>query len=80
MYGLPPLFLWIVNGCGEDLARGFAQASELYQRRANHRIELMLYAALPVAVVILGSLILFEATPAFQALIHLMDAIGDTGA
>lgn len=53
----PPLFVWLVGQGGENLAGGFARAAELYGERARHRVEMMLYAALPVAVLALGGLI-----------------------
>lgn len=53
----PPMFVWLVGQGGEDLAGGFARAAEVYGERARHRVEMMLYAALPVAVLVLGGLI-----------------------
>ncbi len=53
----PPMFVWLVGQGGEDLAGGFARAAEVYGERARHRVEMMLYAALPVAVLALGGLI-----------------------
>jgi type II secretory pathway component PulF len=56
----PPMFLWLVGHGGEDLAGGFGRAAELYGERARHRVEMMLYAALPVAVLALGGLIVCQ--------------------
>jgi type II secretory pathway component PulF len=56
----PPLFLWLVAEGGEDLAGGFARAAEIYGERARHRVEMMLYAALPVAVLGLGFLVMCQ--------------------
>jgi len=56
----PPLFLWLVGQGGEDLAGGFARAAEIYGERARYRVEMVLYAALPVAVLALGSLIVCQ--------------------
>ena len=39
----PPLFLWVVQKSGEDIAGGFQKAAEIYQARASYRIELALY-------------------------------------
>jgi type II secretory pathway component PulF len=58
----PPLFLWLVGQGGEDLAGGFGRAAEVYFERAKYRVELLLYAALPVAVVVLGGLICLQVT------------------
>ncbi|HWD20827.1 MAG TPA: type II secretion system F family protein [Verrucomicrobiae bacterium] len=73
----PPLFLWMVGHAGEDLGAGFQRASEIYQARAAHRTEMMLYAALPCAVLALGIMILTEMQPAFTELVRLMDAVGN---
>ena len=56
----PPLFLWLVGESGEDLALGFARAAEIFSERAQHRIEMLLYAALPVAVLMLGGVIICQ--------------------
>ncbi len=53
----PPMFLWLVGQGAQDLAGGFARAAEIYAERARHQVEMMLYAALPVAVLALGGLI-----------------------
>ena len=46
----PPLFIWLVEHGREDLAAGFQRAAEIYQSRATHRAELLLYSALPCSV------------------------------
>ncbi len=76
---IPPLFLWIVNKGGEDVAAGFQKAADLYQGRANYRIELLLYGALPVSILFLGQMILWEVMPLMQALVRLMNMLGDMG-
>jgi len=50
----PPLFVWIVSNAREGMADGFRQAAELYHRRATQRVDALLYAALPVSVIVLG--------------------------
>lgn len=75
----PPLFLWLVASAGEDLALGFARAAELYYTRAAHRIEMMLYAALPVSVFALGVMILLQTVPlqnVFRTFVMIMESIG----
>lgn len=76
---IPPLFLWMVSKGGEDVAAGFQKAADLYQGRANYRIEMLLYGALPVSILFLGQMILWEVMPLMQALIRLMNMLGDTG-
>ena len=72
----PPLFLWLVQKGGEDLAAGFQKAAEIFQARASYRIELALYGALPVSILLLGQMVLWQAVPLIQSLTWLMNMIG----
>jgi type IV pilus assembly protein PilC len=56
----PPLFVWLVSSAGEDLAAGFRQAADIYRNRAAHRSEILLFAALPLSVLVLGIIILTQ--------------------
>ncbi|HEY3914836.1 MAG TPA: type II secretion system F family protein, partial [Verrucomicrobiae bacterium] len=38
---IPPLFLWLVNSEGEDMAAGFARAAEIFYRRATYKTDLL---------------------------------------
>ena len=64
---LPPLFIWLVAGTSEDVASGFARAAEFYSARASHRIEMMLHAALPVSILTLGFIVIWEIFPIIGA-------------
>jgi type II secretory pathway component PulF len=75
----PPLFLWLVAKGGEDAASGFQKAAELYQSRAAYRIELALYGALPVSVLFLGQMIFWQVAPMMQAMVQMMNMLGDAG-
>jgi type II secretory pathway component PulF len=72
----PPLFVWLVSQAGEDLAGGFGRAAEIYYHRAVHRMEMLLYAALPVSVMMLGIVIVVEVVPLLQMLALQMDFLG----
>jgi type II secretory pathway component PulF len=72
----PPLFLWLVQKGGEDVAAGFQNAAEIYQARAAYRIELALYGALPVSILLLGQMVLWQALPLFRSMVWLMDMLG----
>lgn len=75
----PPLFVWLVSSAGEDLAGGFWQAAQIYQNRAAHRSEILLFAALPLAVLGLGLIILTQGwiiVSSFLVLVQLLNAIG----
>jgi type II secretory pathway component PulF len=73
----PPLFVWMVEQSGEDLAAGFQRAAEIYQSRASYRAEALLYSALPCSVLALGLVILCQIRPALVVLVELMNSIGD---
>ncbi len=72
----PPLFIWLVSNCGEDLAAGFRRAAEIYYARATYRIEMLLYAALPISILALSLIVIFQAMTLirmFSAFVVLMD-------
>jgi type IV pilus assembly protein PilC len=76
----PPLFLWLVQKGGEDLAAGFQKAAEIYQARAAYRIELALYGALPVSILLLGQMVLWQTIPLVHSMTWIMNMVGsDTG-
>ncbi len=72
---LPPLFLWLVSQGGEDLAAGFQKAADIYQSRASYKIELLLYGVLPISVLFLGQMIIWQVVPLFQALAQVMNML-----
>ncbi len=75
-YPFPPLFMWLVRGSGEDVAAGFQKASEIYESRASYRIEMALYGALPVSIVLLGQVVFWEVAPLLQVLVQTMNMLG----
>ncbi len=75
----PPLFVWLVGSSGEDLAGGFARAAEIYTARAMHRAELLLYAALPVSILLIGVMIFGQIYPLLRVFVQMMDLLGDMG-
>ena len=75
----PPLFVWLVSSAGEDLGAGFRQAAEIYRNRATHRGEILLFAALPLSVLVLGIIILTQGwliISGFLVFIQLMNSVG----
>jgi type II secretory pathway component PulF len=72
----PPLFLWLVQKGGENVAAGFQKAAEIYQARASYRIEIALYGALPVSILLLGEMVLWQAIPLVRSMTWIMNAIG----
>jgi len=75
----PPLFVWLLTQGGEDLASGFKKAAEIYHARARYRIELLLYVALPVSVLMLGVMILGQFVPLASGLASIIDQLGGGG-
>ena len=71
----PPFFVWVVSSAGEDLASGLTRAAGVYDRRACYRTEVMLYAALPLAILVIGVVILGEAWVFAKALTGIQKAI-----
>lgn len=76
---VPPLWVWVVANSGDDLARGFRRAADLYESRARYRYELCLYAVLPVSVLVLGGVVLGQVYFMITMAMRLMDHIGDLG-
>jgi type II secretory pathway component PulF len=72
----PPLFIWLVAHGREDLGAGFQHAADIYQSRANHRAELLLYSALPCSILGLGMLIIMQIQPIFFELSQIMNTLG----
>jgi type II secretory pathway component PulF len=74
----PPLFTWLVEQGGEDVADGFEKAANIFRARASYRIELALYGALPISILFLGQMILWQVAPMVRAMGILMNMLGDT--
>ena len=76
---VPPLFTWLVGSGGENLAEGFHRAAEIYQARAVHRVEMLLYAALPVSILFLGLMLISQAYPLMRLFLNfgaMLDQLG----
>lgn len=71
---LPPLFLWLLKSAGENMADGFGRAAELYQRRATQRLDMLLFAALPISIIVLAAMIVVQIYPVVMEVIGFMDA------
>ena len=72
---LPPLFFWLTDSAGEEVAQGLGQAAEIYSRRAAYRVDLILFAALPVSILLIGMFVLTQVWPIFADLIKIMDLV-----
>jgi type II secretory pathway component PulF len=72
----PGLFVWLVASSQENMAEGFARAADIFQRRAANRADTLLIAALPVAVLLLGGLILLQLWGCFIPLVKVLSVLG----
>jgi type II secretory pathway component PulF len=75
----PPFFLWLIQQSGEDLAGGFEKAAEVYQARAGYRVELALYGALPLSILLLGQMVLWQIVPVVQTMANFLNMLCDVG-
>ncbi|MCH8206157.1 MAG: type II secretion system F family protein [Chloroflexi bacterium] len=73
----PPMFIWLVDSSEEDLAGGFAQAAEVYRQRAAQRFEMLLYAALPLSIVVLGVVVLGQFSSVMMFLGDMLDHLAE---
>lgn len=74
-----PLFVWIVASAGENLAAGFARAATIYHARAVRQSETLLYAALPVSILVLGMMILVQMQGLIPVYIRILNWLGPAG-
>ena len=75
----PPLFIWLVASAGEDLAAGFKHAADIYHARSVYRTDLILYGALPVAILFLGLLVAGQTWPVMSTVVRFLDMLGSSG-
>jgi type II secretory pathway component PulF len=76
---VPPLFVWLVASAGENWAAGFRRAAEVYGARAAYRIELALYAALPISILVVAAIVATEVMPIMSTVGQFMNWLGDMG-
>ena len=72
-----PLFVWLVASAGENWAEGFRRAAEIYDGRAKYRLDLVLYAALPVSILLVAAIIFSEMLPLVKGFSQLMGMFND---
>lgn len=56
----PPMFVWLVEQGGEDLAAGFRRAAEVYQQRSIQLGDVILSATMPVGLVTVSTLLVAQ--------------------
>jgi type II secretory pathway component PulF len=75
---IPPMFVWLVSGAGENMTDGFQRAAEIYHARAIYRTEVALYSVLPMASLFLGAVVLSQAllvVSLFLPLIYMLTSL-----
>lgn len=72
----PRTFLWLISNPREDAATGFARAAQIYHARALHRVDMMLHGALPVTVLFLGTVLMFQLIGTLRPMIELIPKLG----
>jgi type II secretory pathway component PulF len=76
---VPPLFIWLVGSAGEDIRAGFRHATEIFEARAAARTEILLYAALPVSVLAVASVVMLQGylvATSYLVFIDLLNTLG----
>ncbi|HEU5068923.1 MAG TPA: type II secretion system F family protein [Verrucomicrobiae bacterium] len=76
---VPPLFIWLVDSAGEDIRTGFRQAGEIFAARATARSETLLYAALPVSVLAVGSVVMLQGYLVATSYLVFIDLLNNLG-
>jgi type II secretory pathway component PulF len=66
---MPPLFYWLAGSDPEDWSNGLQRAAGIYYNRARNKMDLLLSAALPVCVIFLGILILYQSYTLYSGLL-----------
>lgn len=70
---VPQVFAWVVGNSGEDLAKGFQQAADLFQTRSDYRYEMFLYCVMPVSIIVLGLMILGQVVIMAKLMMQVMN-------
>ncbi len=73
----PGTFKWLVRSSGNNLADGFGSAAELCRSRAESRIDVLLYTALPFSILLLAALMIIQVGAWIAPLIRLMSMLGN---
>jgi type II secretory pathway component PulF len=73
----PPMFFWLVKKGGEDIAAGFEKAAGIFRSRASYRIEMVLYGALPISILLVGQMVFWQVAPLFRAMTWFMNYLND---
>ena len=73
----PSLAIALLAESGDDLATGFSRVAEIYRARATARIEMLLQAVLPAAMVVLGVMMVAQILPVLAGMLRLFGQMTD---
>jgi len=76
---VPALFVWLVGSSGDAPGAGFERAAEAYEARAHYRIELMLFGALPLSILVLSGMLMVQLGFLMSFLVQVMNMVGSMG-
>lgn len=65
---VPPMFIWLVEQGGENLAEGFRRAADVYQQRSIQLGDVLLSAAMPFGLVAVSTLVVAQMVAIWQLL------------
>jgi len=72
----PPLFTWVLNSGGEDLAEGFERAAEIYHTRAMNRADISLCYLWPLSILTIGIMMGSQVIISYLPMVRMMDRLG----
>ena len=61
---LPPMFVWMLEQDASDLPSGLEQAAEMYASQAQRQTDLLMHAAGPCGLIVLGTIVACQIYPA----------------
>lgn len=71
----PSTYCWVLKNSGEQLPAGFRENAELYGERARRYLDICLYAAVPLALILVGGLVLANFGLIFYVLERMMGGL-----
>ena len=72
----PPEFIWMLGNSEDNLAGGFDRVAELFYEREQQRVRHFLSGFVPMATVVLGTVIIMQLIPIMQGAVIMMDKLG----
>lgn len=61
---LPPMFVWMLEQDANDLPAGLEQAADMYSTQAQRQTDILMHAAGPCGLIVLGTIVACQIYPA----------------